>query len=100
MGINRKIVVLWDNIPPHKANCVAEFIHKHRNRLAAFFTPPYAPEYNPDEGVWTQMKYHDMANFCPRDEAELKTEIRYSIMRLRSRPKVVRGFFRRSPLGL
>jgi len=98
--IKGKVVILWDNIPTHRSKVVKEFVYKHRKRLFVFFTPPYAPEYNPDEGVWNQIKYNYMANFCPRDEIDLKKEIRNSVIKLRGRTKIIQGFFRRSPLNL
>lgn len=98
--IKEKIVILWDNTNPHKSNAVKKVIQENKDRLAVFFTPPYSPDFNPDEGVWDQIKYHYLANFCPRNDNELRRGIRLGVVRLRRHPDKILGFFAHSALGL
>jgi hypothetical protein len=57
------VVVVWDNGGIHKGEAIRSFLRRHRRlRLEAF--PPYAPELNPDEGVWSQAK-DSLANGRP-----------------------------------
>ena len=49
------VIVLWDCGSPHKGEPIRELLRQHpRLRLESF--PPYAPELNPDEGVWRMSK--------------------------------------------
>ena len=49
------MIVVWDNIRAHRGAQIRNFLKDHRRlHLEAF--PPYAPELNPDEGVWSQAK--------------------------------------------
>jgi len=57
------VIVVWDNGGIHKGEPIRSFLRQHpRLRLEAF--PPYAPELNPDEGVWSQAK-NSLANGRP-----------------------------------
>ena len=48
----KKVHVICDNAKFHESWAVAEFLHKHGNRVALHFLPRYAPECNPIERVW------------------------------------------------
>ncbi|MFL6114264.1 MAG: transposase [Catenulispora sp.] len=49
--------LVWDNLQAHKAPIVKEVLAQHP-RLALHYLPPYAPDLNPQEGVWCVAKYH------------------------------------------
>ena len=98
--IKGKVVCLWDNGPAHKGDVIKNFVLENKDRLAIFRIPAYSPEYNADEGVWDRMKYVDMGNYCPHDMNDLKKEIRKSIMRLRSKPHLIKTFFQNLPYQL
>lgn len=63
------LIVVWDNSNPHRARVVRE-LERERERLHIEYLPAYAPELNPDEGVWSQMKCL-LANGRPDDVDEL-----------------------------
>jgi hypothetical protein len=44
------------------------------------------------------LKAKELANLCPQNIEELKTETRKAVNRIRRKPKMVRSFFRGSPL--
>jgi hypothetical protein len=37
--------------------------------------PGYAPELNPDEGIWKHLKYVELKNICCRSLSELRQEL-------------------------
>ena len=61
--------------------------------------PGYAPDLNPDEGVWNSLKNDELANVSCLDPRELRGEIRTARQRLQRHPEVVRGFFREAGYG-
>jgi len=61
------------------------------------YFPSYAPELNPDKGVWSQAK-RELANSCPRDVDELMEDILRSIAGIRSWPEKLRGCIPQSDL--
>jgi transposase len=67
------VVVLLDNAKIHNGGPLDELVGRH-SRLHIEHFPAYAPELNPDEGVWCQAK-QDLANSCPKDVDELMEDI-------------------------
>ena len=71
------IIVVWDNSIPHRGRVVRE-LERSRERLHIEYLPPYAPELNPDEGVWSQLKC-SLANGRSDDLEELEDHLLRSI---------------------
>lgn len=97
--VRGRIIVLWDNINPHKAVSVKRFVEAHQHRLSLEFLPPYSPELNPDEWVWRYLKHVELANFAPLNLAELKIALRGAVQRIRMRPSLMRSFLEASDLS-
>lgn len=55
--------------------------------------PGYAPELNPDEGVWNYLKRVELANRCCRDLTELALALRQAKERLRHKRSAIRASF-------
>jgi len=63
------LFVLLDNAPIHKGGPLADLCARFpRLHLESF--PAYAPELNPDEGVWTALK-RALANSRPDSQEDL-----------------------------
>ena len=60
--------------------------------------PSYAPELNPDEGVWSYLKTVEMRNLCCNDLVHLRAELRKAIARLRHKRNVIRSFIQQAKL--
>lgn len=56
-----RIDLVWDNLAAHKSVIVKE-VTASNPRLHLHYLPPYAPDLNAVEGVWSLSKYHRMAN--------------------------------------
>jgi hypothetical protein len=71
--MGRPFVLLWDRAPVHRSREIAGFLHRPdvRARLKVHWFPPYAPELNPTEGIFTVVKGHDLANYGPDTLGEL-----------------------------
>jgi len=95
-----RLLVVWDRSPIHRGE-VAHFLadgaarHIHLEPL-----PPYAPDLNPDEGVWQHIKHVEMRNICCVDIPELRLQLRLAIKRLRNKPRLLRSFFAGAKLSI
>jgi transposase len=49
-------VVILDNLQPHKAKGVREMIEAAGAKL--LYLPPYSPDFNPIENMWSKVKQH------------------------------------------
>jgi transposase len=69
-------------------------------QLATEFLPPYAPELNPIEYVWSYLKLNPLANLAFFDPEQLTTTARRHTRSLQRKPDLLRSFLRHSPLPL
>lgn len=58
---NIPLVFLMDNAPWHKTQKVIDFCND--NNISLLFFPPYSPEFNPIERVWSFIKGKIKKNF-------------------------------------
>jgi transposase len=90
-----KILLIWDNLPAHRGQTVKEFLaQEDAKRLTLKALPAYAPDLNPQEGIWRFLKYVELKNVCCHHLVELRLEVRRAIERLRFKVDVLRGCFR------
>lgn len=91
-----RLILLWDNLGAHKAKAVRE--EAALRKIALEYFPPYAPELNPVEYVWSAGKRKDLANLYPEGLPELDRHIRRMHRRLARRADLLKGFLRKSSL--
>ncbi len=85
-----KLLVVWDGAPIHRGKVVKQFLvagAARRIHLEQF--PGYAPETDPQEGIWRHLKYVELANVCCDDLAEERGELRGACQRLRQKPRII-----------
>ena len=90
------VMVLLDNSSTHHGEPLHNLLRQHP-RLHIEHFPAYAPELNPDEGVWSLAK-RDLANGRPDDIEELVKDLIRSIDRIRKSPAKLRGCILQSEL--
>jgi len=85
-----KIMVIWDGASIHRCQVIKDFLAKggakriHLERL-----PGYAPELNPQEGVWNLLKRVELKNVCCLDLEHVQQELTLAKERLRHRKTVL-----------
>jgi transposase len=90
------LIVVLDNGKTHRGAPVRELLTRTcRLHLVAF--PPYAPELNPDEGVWNHLK-RTLANGRPDTQAELMDTLADEICHLAASQSLLRGCIQQSEL--
>ena len=87
-----KLLVIWDGAPIHRAQPVKDFLAQGAaTRLQLAQLPGYAPDLNPDEGIWHYLKHVELRNLCCADLNELRLELGLAVKRLRHKHPVLRG---------
>jgi transposase len=93
--VRGKLRVIGDGAAIHRAQPVKAFLAAGAaRRLQRGQLPGYAPELNPDEGVWNQLKRAELRNRCCHDLDELRWELGLAIRRLRRKPHLLTACFR------
>ncbi len=90
-----KLLVIWDGSPIHRGGAVKDFLSSGASRRFKLEQlPGYAPDLNPDEGVWKHLKCVELKNLCCQSLAELRVELRKAKERLRHKRDVILGCIR------
>ncbi len=90
------VIILWDNGRPHQGDLLRALCRRvPRLRLERF--PAYAPDLNPDEGVWTLTKAA-LANGRPDDLDALVSHLLESLEGVRGSQATLRGCVLQSEL--
>ena len=55
----KKLLLIWDGLPAHRAKEVTAYIKTQRSWLRVERYPAYAPELSPVEFIWSPMKAKD-----------------------------------------
>jgi transposase len=88
--IRGTLLVVWDGAAIHRAQPVKDFLAAGAAaRLQLVRLPGYAPDRNPDEGVWNHLKRVELRNRCCQDRDELQWELGLAIRRLRRKPHLL-----------
>ncbi len=89
-----KLLVIWDGLPAHHGTAVREFLtHGGAQRLHLERLPGYAPDLNPDEGIWRYLKQVELHNVCCHDLTQLRHELRKAVARLRHKTDIIQACF-------
>src|SRR5437899_2430393 len=60
----RKAVLVWDGLPAHKSRRMQAYLRQQRRWLRVEKLPGYAPDLNPVEPLWGNLKGQELANRC------------------------------------
>lgn len=91
------LVLLWDQGNPHKHHVVRAYLDRHPSWHRVWL-PGYAPELNPQEQVWSYLKYGRLSNFAPDHVGQIRHAVRREARRAQRSSGLLKGFFRHSTL--
>ena len=92
-GMDRKIYLVVDGHPTHKAKLVKTFVEANKERIELIILPPYSPELNPDELVWGHVKQR-IGKQAVQTKEELISAVNTALRSLQKLPDTVAAFFR------
>lgn len=95
-----KLMILWDGAPIHRSILVRNYIAGTCGRIVMERLPAYAPELNPVEYMWGQLKTHEIANLIVTQAWELSFEATAALRRLRRRPTIIAACYTQAELCL
>lgn len=92
-GARRKVFLILDGHPMHKAKAVQSCVEQYDGKLKLFFLPPYSPELNPDELVWQDLKTNGVGKSPVATAEELHRRVVVHLETLKGLPRKIRSFF-------
>jgi len=92
------LTVVWDRGAIHdKSGLVQAWLAKHPGVVTEKF-PGYAPDLNPDEGVWGWTKYGRLSNLAANDTDELWDQVMDELTNVKFSPHLLKAFIRETRL--
>jgi DDE superfamily endonuclease len=92
------IVLIWDNLNTHISHAMRKLIAA-RDWLTVIRLPPYAPELNPTEHVWSHVK-RNLGNLIVHGIDQLAAIVKNRLKRIQYRPGLIDAFFVHTGLNL
>ncbi|MFD5989711.1 transposase [Streptomyces cyaneofuscatus] len=86
----RPIVLIWDNLNFHKDRRMRAFIDA-QDWITAYHLPPYAPDLNPVENIWSVLRRTTQANTAFTDPDHLIRRLRHGLSRIQYRGDIIDG---------
>ena len=90
----RKVILIVDGHPVHKAIAVKEWLSLHVNEIEVYLLPGYSPELNPDELLNQDLKSNVFKQKRPRSKKDLKTLLKAKLYEIQKRPEKIRSYFK------
>jgi len=87
--VSDKWLVSWEGSPMHQGQVRTYVANGGALQLHVEQLPPYAPDLNPGEGVWHQLKNVERRHLCCRNLAHLRRELSLAIRRVRRQPRLI-----------
>ena len=95
----RRLTLVWDGLPSHKSGAMQAYLRAQRSWLTVERLPGYAPDLNPAELVWGNVKGRELANLCADNLKEVEQELRAGLRRVRGSPTLAFAFLRHTGLS-
>ncbi len=92
-GTSKKLFIILDNLKVHHSKIVKKWVEDHKKEIALFYLPSYSPELNPDEYLNNDLKSSIGLKSTPKNDKQMKNNVKSHMMFLQKNPKRVAKFF-------
>ena len=93
-GSKKKLFIILDNLKVHHSKIVKKWAEENTEKIALFYLPSYSPELNPDEYLNNDLKSGIGLKPTPKNDKQMKNNVKSHMMFLQKNPKKVARFFR------
>ena len=92
-------ILIWDGLPAHRSRIMQDYLQTQRHWLTVESLPGYAPDLNPVETLWGNIKGQELANRCAENLDELDVAISKGMKRIRRSCRLPFSFLKHSGLS-
>jgi transposase len=96
----QKATLVWDGLPAHRSKAMGAWLRRQRSWLVVERLPGYAPDLNPVEALWSNLKGVELANLAADTLQEVTAAAERGIQRIRATPHLAYSFLRHCGLSL
>jgi hypothetical protein len=98
-NLHAPVIVIWDNLNTHVSAAMQGFIDAHPGWLTVVRLPAYAPDLNPVEGAWSNMK-NGLGNLAASTVDQLAAIVKNRLKSIQYRPALIDSFLAQTGLTL
>jgi transposase len=95
----QKATLLWDGLPAHRSKLMRAWLRRQRSWLVVEPLPGYAPDLNPVEALWSNLKGVELANLAADTLKEVTAAAEQGIQRIRATHWLAYSFLRHCGLS-
>ena len=95
-----RVVLIWDGLSAHWSHKMRTHLDTQRDWLTVERLPAYAPELNPAEYLWANLKAIELANCTGDTIAGVADQAQHGIRRVCDSDSLVVGFLAHTGLSL
>ena len=92
------VILIWDGLPAHKSRKMLEYLQAQQDWLQVERLPGYAPDLNPVESLWGNVKGQELANQSADDLGEVADAMNAGLHRVRGQRQLLFGFLKHAGL--
>jgi putative transposase len=96
----QRATLLWDGLPAHRSLAMRAWLGRQRSWLVVERLPGYAPDLNPVEALWANLKGTELANLAGDTLDDVTAAAERGIQRIRGTPHLALSFLRHCGLSL
>jgi hypothetical protein len=96
----RRLILIWDGLPSHHSRRMLDWLADQRAWLRVERLPGYAPDLNPIEQVWGNVKSQELANLCADTIGAVSDAAEDGLHRISSDAPLCLAFLRHTGLQL
>lgn len=95
----RRVILIWDGLPCHRSAVMKQFLSEQSRWLSVERLPGYAPDLNPVEGLWSNVKGQELANQSADDLSQVAQAAVAGLRRVGSQNRLRFGFLHHAGLS-
>ena len=96
----RRVLLIWDGLPAHRSRRMSDWVASQSAWLSVEQLPGYAPDLNPLEQAWGNLKSRELANLCRDTIDEIADIAQHGLDRIGTDGELCFAFLRHSGLRL
>ena len=97
---HRSVLLIWDGLPSHRSRRMLDWVADQHDWLSIERLPGYAPDLNPIEQVWGNVKSQELANLCADTIGDVSDAATDGLHRIGSDAPLCFAFLRHTGLRL
>jgi len=92
---DKKITMIWDGATIHRSKVVKEYISKlPAGRIRLVRLPAHSPHLNPQEFLWSQLKWAKLKNECFKTFDDARYAVYWTLQEMKNDTELIRSFIR------